>query len=468
MSAAEPAARRPRFSPPDIEIPTAAPPPRRRSSGPTGRVVSGSMPVGSDQEGRVLPRAYVARRRSPRGGVSVVPDSASPSGPSAQTPTSSSAAPTVGKPQHGVEPPAAPRVEPPTQAPSGEPKAESSRTEQPARPPRVEPPRHTSFGRSRPQPPPVEQVAATQQANVPSSEVPSELEQPKTASPTAQRVLTQQKAEPARSDHEIPPHFPAGAAATPTPRSSDAELPIVQSVEPVRASNGSRAGIAAPALPVLVDQVRRTTERVSGSVRALIARSPRAAIVAALTALVLLGVAIGYAAGSKTTDQATSGEPGGRLEDQRFPGGTGGDPDSLRAREARRDSASRRAAAPPARRTTGVRRQTRIGGDRDGVAAPATTELTATEPAGKEEAAADSVATPPQGPRPPAASAADSAAAPPVLDSAAARASAAAASTARTDSLAAERDALRRELVRRRARLDSIARRVQELKPDQR
>jgi hypothetical protein len=38
----------------------------------------------------------------------------------------------------------------------------------------------------------------------------------------------------------------------------------------------------------------------------------------------------------------------------------------------------------------------------------------------------------------------------------------------RTDSLSSERDALRLELRRRQARLDSIARRVQELKPDQR
>jgi hypothetical protein len=52
------------------------------------------------------------------------------------------------------------------------------------------------------------------------------------------------------------------------------------------------------------------------------------------------------------------------------------------------------------------------------------------------------------------------------LDSAAGRASAAAASQAPTDS--AEREALRLELERRRARLDSIARRAQEIKPDQR
>jgi hypothetical protein len=51
-----------------------------------------------------------------------------------------------------------------------------------------------------------------------------------------------------------------------------------------------------------------------------------------------------------------------------------------------------------------------------------------------------------------------------VRDSAA-RAAAQAVAKARADSLAAEREALRRELAQRRARLDSIARRVQELKP---
>jgi iron only hydrogenase large subunit len=466
---AETAARRPRFSPPGIEVPPAALPSRRRPSGSTGRVVPGSMPVGSDQEGRVLPRAYVARRRSPRGGVPMVSDTVSRGGPT--TPTPASATPAAGESQHkgsaapprdearakpfaghAVEPTAAPRVEPPAQGQSGEPMAESSRAEQPTRPASIEPPRHTSFGRGRPQPPAVEQTAAMQPAHDRSSGV-SEVEQPRTTHWTAQPILARQTA---RSDHEIPQPFPLPAVApeTPSTRPSDAELPIAQSVEPVRA-NGSRAGILAPTLPVLVDQVRRTTERVSGGVRALVARSPRTAIVAALTAVVLLSVAIGYAAGNRSTDRATSGEAGGQLDVQRFPADTGADPDSLRAGAARRDSIARRAAAAPARRTTGVRRPARTGG-RSGAAA--------TEPAAKGPAVIDSTATPPDSARPPAASGRDSAAAIPPLDSAAGRASAA--SKPPADS--AEREALRLELERHRARLDSIARRVQEIKPDQR
>jgi hypothetical protein len=58
----------------------------------------------------------------------------------------------------------------------------------------------------------------------------------------------------------------------------------------------------------------------------------------------------------------------------------------------------------------------------------------------------------------------DSIAAAAARDSAA-RVAAQAVAKARADSLAAEREALRRELEQRRARLDSIARRVQELKP---
>ena len=74
--------RRPRLTPPGMAaIPTPppgtsvpAPPPRRRSPMGTPRVVAGSVPFGSDSEGRILPRAYVARRRSPRGGVPQVRD----------------------------------------------------------------------------------------------------------------------------------------------------------------------------------------------------------------------------------------------------------------------------------------------------------------------------------------------------------------------------------------------------------
>ena len=269
--------------------------------------------------------------------------------------------------------------------------------------------------------------------------------------------------EPAR----LAPTLPLSPAArevtappAPAARPSDSELPIAQSVEPPRTSNGSRARVA-PALPVLVDQVRRTTKRVSGEVRALVARSPRAAIVVALTAFVLLGVAIGYAAANKSTDATTSGEAGGQLEDQRLPLGTGGDADSLRALTSHRDSASRRAASASTRRTTsGVRRSPR-NGSRGVAPAPVTTEPGVTEPP-----AANSVAAPPVTPSAAAASAGDSAAVP-SRDSAAVR-TAPAVSTARTDSLVAEREALRLELRRRQARLDSIARRVQELKPDQR
>ena len=285
------------------------------------------------------------------------------------------------------------------------------------------------------------------------------MEQARSAQRTAQPILARQTA---RSDHEVPPPVPLPVVApeAPATKPSDAELPIAQSVEPVRGSNGSRAGILAPTLPVLVDQVRRTTERVSGGVRALIARSPRTAIVAALTAVVLLSVAIGYAAGTRSAERATSAEAGGQLDVQRFPADTGAGHDSLRAGAARRDSIARRAAPAPARRTTiGVRRP-RTGG-RSGVAAPAPTE-----PAAKGPAVVDSTATPPDSARPPAVRGRDSAAAIPPLDSAAGRASAAAASKAPTDST--EREALRLELERRRARLDSIARRAQEVKPDQR
>jgi len=76
--------RRPRLTPPGIAAigaaspppPPAGTPPRRRSPIGTPRVVPGAVPVSSDSEGRVLPRAYVARRRSPRAGVPVVSDTA--------------------------------------------------------------------------------------------------------------------------------------------------------------------------------------------------------------------------------------------------------------------------------------------------------------------------------------------------------------------------------------------------------
>ncbi len=71
--------RRPRLTPPGVVSITtlsaagATPPPvtpRRRSPAGTPRI-PGPLPVSSDSEGRLLPRAYVARRRSPRSGVPV-------------------------------------------------------------------------------------------------------------------------------------------------------------------------------------------------------------------------------------------------------------------------------------------------------------------------------------------------------------------------------------------------------------
>jgi hypothetical protein len=290
--------------------------------------------------------------------------------------------------------------------------------------------------------------------------------EPDPAHQSAEPIFARLRAWPARSEPVGPPPLPRpfvapemAVAQAPAARSPDSELPIAQSVEPMRTSNGSRAGIA-PTLPVLVDQVRRTTERVSGGVRALVARSPRVAMVIALTVVVLLGVVIGYAAANKSTDATTSGEEGGQLENRRLPTGAGGSGDSLRAGASRRDSASRRATSASPRRTSGVRRPGRSG-SRGGAAAAVTTEPAASEPSPPDSAA------PPEVSRPVAEGSTGASAAGPSRDSAAIRTTPAA-SEARTDSLAAEREALRLELQRRQARLDSLARRVQELKPDQR
>jgi hypothetical protein len=103
--------RRPRLTPPGIAAiaaaspppPPSAPPPRRRSPVGTPRVVAGAVPVSSDSEGRVLPRAYVARRRSPRGGVPVIADQVAPDAGPAKGP----ATPTRPAPRHTVPEPRA-------------------------------------------------------------------------------------------------------------------------------------------------------------------------------------------------------------------------------------------------------------------------------------------------------------------------------------------------------------------------
>jgi hypothetical protein len=98
--------RRPRLTPPGIAAiaatssasQPAAPAPRRRSPVGTPRVIPGAVPVSSDSEGRVLPRAYVARRRSPRAGVPIVNDSSLDT--AAPTPAATPPARTV--PRHTV------------------------------------------------------------------------------------------------------------------------------------------------------------------------------------------------------------------------------------------------------------------------------------------------------------------------------------------------------------------------------
>ena len=378
--------RRPRFTPQEEEAP--APAGRRRISGPTNRVVPGSMPVSSDQEGRVLPRAYVARRRSPRSGVPVIPDQSPPN-----------------------------RI--------------------------ADQPRHTSGSA----------VAATSRTELPSLPVTDSIAVPTPVEPRAKRDTRSAAAlplgEPVRTvnDAASAPRPVVAAQATAAPvaavRSSDAELPIVQSVEPVRATNGRLATAAPQSLPLLVDQVRRTTERVSGEVRAIAARRPRTAVVIVLTAVVLLGVVIGYAAAGKRPDDRTSSEAGGQLDETRSAAPTGAESAAAREGALRRDSAPRRVAIPP-RRGAAVRRAPQT----NGIGAP-------------PETTADSV-SPVAVPAAPPTDRSDS------LARAASDSVRRAAAKARNDSVVAERDALQKELDRRRARLDSIARRVQELRPDQR
>lgn len=111
-SPSEPAPWRPRLTPPRVESPI--PGLVRRRPAPAPRVVPGAVPLASDVEGRILPRAYVARRRSPRGGVPVIP-----AAPAAETER-----PIV----HSVEP-----VAPPPPLPRGPGTASSSTGSETAR-----------------------------------------------------------------------------------------------------------------------------------------------------------------------------------------------------------------------------------------------------------------------------------------------------------------------------------------------
>jgi hypothetical protein len=243
-----------------------------------------------------------------------------------------------------------------------------------------------------------------------------------------------------RTDRAPAPPIPSVGATiagehSPPVRHLDTELPIVQSIEPAPGTNGRRASAVVPPLPMIVDQVRRTTERVSGEVRAIAERRPRTTLLIAVATFVLLGVAIGYAS-ARGIDRPTTGEAGGQLDDARVPAAVPG-ADSLQRGSVLRDSSPRRGAvASPRRPSANVRRRAR--GSRSAPAVPLL---------------------------PPSDTTAVRAAAPVASGDSAARAAVLDAARARSDSVATERDALRLELERRRARLDSIARRVQELKP---
>jgi Iron only hydrogenase large subunit, C-terminal domain len=95
----------PRISPPPPReappTPADTKPPRQPTPG-AGRPVTGTMPVARDVEGRTLPRAYVARRRSPSARTVPAP------GPQDSTSAESFAAPPQPAPQRSAASPVAP------------------------------------------------------------------------------------------------------------------------------------------------------------------------------------------------------------------------------------------------------------------------------------------------------------------------------------------------------------------------
>jgi hypothetical protein len=332
--------RRPRLTPPGIAAIAAAPPapgptpstpPRRRS--PTGmpRVVPGAVPVSSDSEGRILPRAYVARRRSPRSGIPVVTDSP-------------------------VEAP------PPGDVLSAEPSLRS----EPA-------PRHT----------------------VPASRP------------------------------EEPPRVP-----------TDSERPMARSVEPAAVAP---AGAPAPGSAATVAAAGALIgAQIGRGVTLLRKRSWLLAAGAIAGTGLLLGVAIGYAVAHRR-DSGASTEPGRGLDSITSTGSR-----SAGVRES--VSAGGIAPVPNASRRPATRTQPRpsTSVQRPGVRAVTPGVEPGQPPAAAGNATANQAVAAPA--NPPAT----------VADSAAARARRD--SLARAESLVAERDAIRQEIERRRARLDSIQR----------
>ncbi len=345
--------RRPRLTPPGIAaipaIATAPPgsslPPRRRSPVGTPRVVPGSVPFGSDSEGRILPRAYVAHRRSPRAGVPAITDS----GNDSLTPRAAAPAPTLA----------------------------------------VVPMRQPAIAA----PPPMHQV-----------------------------------------EHE------------PAPTRRDSERPLVRSVEPAASGTAGPSAVREPRPEIIAETAKAWSARLAAA-PALLRRNPRVAVtlVVAATGLVL-GVAIGYSAARRGSAEPRSavapvGQGSDSFDDSTTPRSSGA-----------RESVSAGGIAPA---QSATRRATTRAPSRPAPAGPVRTGTRTGTRAGPgsnvRRAAADSAVSSPAAPPPLVATVPPAA----VPDTAIAR--------ARRDSVArvelnSEREAIRREIDARRARVDSIER----------
>ena len=122
-----PPAPGPRISPPREAPSVAEPKPPRAPTPGAGRPVAGAMPVARDIEGRTLPRAYVARRRSPSPRAVPVPSqrAMAPVEPVAapQQPEAQHVAPATAPPAAAIAAPAAQIPEPRVAAPAPAPRS---------------------------------------------------------------------------------------------------------------------------------------------------------------------------------------------------------------------------------------------------------------------------------------------------------------------------------------------------------
>ena len=233
----------------------------------------------------------------------------------------------------------------------------------------------------------------------------------------------------------------------------DAERLIERSVEPVVP--------AAPAVPVAPASLATPApvpgaSRPMSPVTAYFPVNRRLTVAAAVVAAVLVvGVAIGYAAGRRGDTSASDlsgGHPGLQIDSS----AASAAPDLGTRRPVVRSPAQ---SAPRGAATTGATSRRIASGARRSARpdspAPATQSATTLEPA---PAAGSSPAVFAPSSTPPPSAATDSAARRVRRDSAAA--------PARADSLAAEREAIRREIERRRIRVDSLVRAQQGNPPD--